>query len=150
MSAFLGEFPCTVDERGRVKLPEKLLKKMPAEDNGQFVISRGFEKCLSLYPKSEWEKVTRKVMKLNSFTKKGRVFIRTFLKGATDITMDSSDRIIIPKQLLVYADIKKDITIAPSKHGYEIWNDKLYDSEVMSDEEFSDIAEDVLGNMDDE
>ena len=84
MTGFLGEYEATLDAKGRFLLPAGL-KKQLAEGELQFVINRGFEKCLTLYPMKSWEPIYAEISKLNDFDPKVREFRRYFMNGATEI-----------------------------------------------------------------
>lgn len=146
---FLGEYEIKLDDKGRLRLPVGLKKQMSPAANGRFVINRGFEKSLEIYPFDVWEKTRARVEKLNQFNKKNRQFIRAFLGGATELVLDTADRINIPKHLLEYADIKTDAILTPGKHTLELWNKKRYEEALNLDsDDFSDLAESVLGDID--
>ena len=74
MIGFLGEYEATLDPKGRFLLPAGFKKQLPAEGGTQFVINRGFEKCLSLYPMVSWEPIYEQISKLNDFDHKVREF----------------------------------------------------------------------------
>jgi len=146
MSGLLGEYQVNLDAKGRVKLPSGLKKQLSPADNGRFVINRGFEKCLVLYPFAEWEKVSARVNKLNRFVKKKREFIRYFFRGATELVLDSSDRLNIPNHLLSYAGVGKELLLAANNNLIEIWNKDQYDRLMQIDsDDFADLAEEVMG-----
>lgn len=149
MTNFLGEYECKLDAKGRFILPSGLKKQVPAEANGQFVVNRGFEKCLVLYPYNEWEKITKEVNKLNQFVKKNRQFVRHFFRGATEVTLDGSDRMLLPKPLKSYAEINKEMVLFAHTNKIEIWAKEAYE-DLLSDEpeDFADLAEQVMGNAD--
>jgi MraZ protein len=119
---------------------------LPA-DYGKFVINRGFEKCLVLYPVSEWERIFSRINKLNTFKKENRAFRRAFLRGATELVMDNAERILIPKQLLDYAGIVNEVILSANGNVIEMWNPAQYEA-LMSDDsdKYSDLAEKVMGN----
>jgi len=146
---FLGEYEIKIDDKGRLRLPAGLKKQMSPAANGRFVVNRGFEKSLEIYPFDVWEKTRAKVEKLNNFNKKNRQFIRAFLGGATELVLDGADRINIPKHLLEYADITGDAILTPGKHTLELWNKKRYEAELdLDSDNFSELAESVLGDID--
>lgn len=146
---FLGEYEIKIDSKGRLRLPAGLKKQMSPAANGRFVVNRGFEKSLEIYPFDVWEKTRAKVEKLNNFNKKNRKFIRAFLGGATELVLDSADRINIPKHLLEYADINGDAILTPGKHTLELWNKERYEAELdLDSDDFSELAESVLGDID--
>ena len=147
MTQLLGEYNCKLDAKGRFILPSGLQKQVPAEAGNQFVVNRGFEQCLVLYPRNEWDKIAAEINKLNKFIKRNRDFIRYFFRGATEITLDGSDRILLPKHLLTYAGIQKQIVLFAHTNKIEIWHQETYDN-LLSDEpeDFADLAEQVMGN----
>ena len=148
MAGFLGEYLCSLDNKGRIKLPVSLKGQLQPENNGRFVINRGFEKCLTLYPWDEWQKITAKVNKLNTFEKKKREFVRYFYRGATEITLDATDRMNLPKHLLEYAGITKDALLTARDNVIEIWDQKNYEGLMAIDsDEFADLAQEVMGDI---
>jgi len=147
MAGFLGEFPCAVDNKNRLRVPTGLLKQLLPGDAGKFVINRGFEKCLVLYPASEWSRIFARINKLNTFKKENREFKRTFLRGATELVLDSAERILVPKQLMDYADIKDEVILSANGSIIEMWNPEHYDTLMSGDsDKYSDLAEKVMGN----
>lgn len=146
MSGLLGEFQCTMDPKGRVKLPTALLKQVNAADSGRFVLNRGFEKCLILYPWSEWQVQSDKLGKLNMFVQKNRDFVRYFMSGVAEITLDSSDRFLIPKSLLEYSGITKDVVLSAFQGKIEVWDKQAYEKAIdMNSDDFAGLAEEVMG-----
>ena len=147
MTGFLGEFSCAIDNKNRLRVPAGLLKQLLPADMGRFVVNRGFEKCLVLYPVSEWDRVFARINKLNTFKKENREFKRSFLRGATELTLDTAERVLIPRQLMEYADIENEVILAANGSIIEIWNPKVYDAMLSEDsDKYSDLAERVMGN----
>jgi len=147
--SFLGEHEIKIDSKGRMRLPAGIKKQLNPAANGRFVINRGFESTLQIYPFDVWEKTRAKVESLNTFNKQNRKFVRSFLAGATELVLDSADRINIPKHLLKYADITSEAILTPGKHTLELWNKKRYEAEMDFDsDDFADLAESVLGDID--
>ena len=147
--SFLGEYELKLDAKGRLRLPGALKQQLSPEAKGRFVVNRGFEECLEIYPIDVWQDVRKKVEKLNQFKKKERAFIRYFLRGATEVVLDGADRLNIPKHLLEYAGIQGDAIITPGKNTLELWNKAKYEKELaMDSDSFADLAEDVLGDID--
>ena len=146
MAQFLGEYECNLDAKGRIKLPISLKKQLNPTANGRFVINRGFEKCLILWPFDQWEKVIGRVNKLNTFRRKERAFVRYFYRGATEIVMDATDRLNLPKPLFSYARIDKSVLLCAQNDVIEIWNKQLYEDLLSIDSDaFADLAEEVMG-----
>jgi|688.fasta_scaffold02603_4 MraZ protein len=146
--AFLGEIVIKLDDKGRMRIPTALKEAMSDKAANRFVVNRGFENCLTLYPYDVWEIVKSKVDKLNTFNREKREFVRKFYSGATICSLDASDRINIPNQLLDFADMKKDIILTPVKDYYELWDQKKYNSMIsLSDSSsFEELAERVMGD----
>ena len=142
----LGEYECKMDAKGRMRLPSGLIGQLGEKETYNFVINRGFEKHLMLYPEEVWDRITEEINELNLYNKKNRDFVRYFYRGAQKVTMDSADRILVTKRLLEYAGVDKDVILSAYNDRIEIWSKEEY--ECMLDEEpddFSDLAEDVLG-----
>jgi len=94
LQQILGEHECKVDAKGRVRVPSQILKQLGELDSYHFVVNRGMDKHLNLFPKSTWDVLSAKVQKLNKFVRKNMQFIRFFFRGATPVSTDSSDRIL--------------------------------------------------------
>ncbi len=120
MSGFHGEYEATVDAKGRFLVPGGLKKQLP-EGEGRFIISRGFEKCLTLYPLKSWELIIARISQLNDFDPKVRQFRRQFLGGATEVEMDSANRLLLPPSLKEFAGLGKDIVRAAARDRFESW-----------------------------
>src|SRR5689334_21784541 len=103
MAGFIGEFPCTVDTKGRFLLPGALKKQIPAKEQKRFVVHRGIEKHLVMYTLKEWEKISAEVNTLYLYVRKNREFIRMFNRGATEMELDNTNRLLLPKALNEYA-----------------------------------------------
>jgi MraZ protein len=147
MTAFIGEFDCKVDAKGRVMMPSGLRKQLDPVAQEQFVLNRGFEQCLVLYPKNIWTNISAEISKLNQYKKKNREFIRYFYRGATELGLDGTGRILFPKRLLTYASITKEAVLFAYFDRIEVWNKSNYDN-LLTDEpdDFSRLAEEVMGD----
>lgn len=145
MIGFLGEYEVTLDAKGRFLLPAGF-KKQLADEDVRFVMNRGFEKCLSLYPEKSWQPIFEKVSNLNDFDPKVRQFRRQFLGGASYVDADSAGRLLIPPVLREFAGLTKNIILAAAVDKIEIWDadtyKNLYDN--FSPELFSDLANQVM------
>lgn len=148
MKSFIGEYDCKVDEKGRFVLPSGIKKQLDPAAQETFVLNRGFEKCLVLYPMNEWEKLMARVRKkVNLFEKKGRMFMRLFQNGATILSLDSSGRLLIPSALMKYGNLKKDVLLFAYADRMEIWDKASYEQEMSASlNDFADLAEDLLGD----
>lgn len=148
MTQFIGEYYCKLDAKGRISIPSGLRKQVPTDADEKFVVNRGFEKCLTLYPKNEWIKVTEKINELNQYKKEVRQFVRFFYRGATELELDSASRLNIPNTLLQYADTKKEVVLFAHTNKIEIWSKEAYEAMLQDDsEDFADLAESVMGSL---
>lgn len=146
MIGFLGEYEATLDSKGRFLLPVGFKKQLKEEDPTQFVVSRGFEKCLTLYPIKNWEPIFSELSKLNDFDPKVREFRRYFLNGATTVELDSAGRLLVPPNLKEHAGLEKDIVLVAAMNKIEIWDKNKYQQffESFSPESFSQLAQQVM------
>lgn len=150
MHSLIGTYNCKVDAKGRMMIPAGMKKQLlPILDDG-FVLRRSvFQKCLELYPMAEWQLLMQKMNKLNRFKKKNNDFIRRFSAGARIVEVDGNGRLLIPKDLTVFANISKDIVISPSINIIEIWDAALYEQSIDDAAlDFADLAEEVMGQDD--
>lgn len=146
MIGFLGEFEATLDAKGRFLLPAGLKRQLPEKESIRFVINRGFEKCLTLYPEKNWEPLFADISKLNDFDPKVREFRRYFLNGATQVEPDSAGRLLVPPNLKEHAGLQKDIVLVAAVNKIEIWDSSKYHQlfDSFSAEDFSNLAKDVM------
>lgn len=148
MASMIGEYDCKVDAKGRFMFPIDLRKQLEALFENGFVINRNLhQKCLVLYPLKEWEKLNKKLSKLNRLIKANDVFVRKFTGGATNVEADSSGRLLLPKSLTDYADIKSDLKVLGSNNVIELWDKQLYEDFLNQDINIEKLAEDVLGGI---
>jgi MraZ protein len=133
-------------------MPAALKKQLnPVLQNG-FVLKRAvFQPCLELYPMPEWEILIQKVNKLNKFKKKNNDFIRRFTAGVKVVEIDSNGRLLIPKDLTVFAKISKNIVVSSAINIIEIWDKENYEKAIDdATGDFADLAEEVMGQDDDD
>ena len=142
MYQLTGEYECKIDAKGRIKMPANLLRQLGVNGMYDFMVNRGFENHLMLYPKDVWEEKTNELNQLNIYIKKNRQAVRYFYRGATQLNTDASDRILIPKSLIEYAGIKKELVLFAYQDQVEIWAKEAYE-QMIGDEpdNFSELAE---------
>ena len=148
MTGFIGEYEATLDSKGRFLLPAGFKKQLPEGEGTRFVINRGFEKCLSLYPMQSWEPLYTRISTLNDFDPRVREFRRFFLNGATIVEPDAAGRLLLPPNLKEYAGLEKDIVLASAVDKIEIWSKEKYQQffESYSPDDFSTLAQAVMVN----
>jgi MraZ protein len=147
MIVFLGEYEVTLDAKGRFLLPVGIKKQLPEDAGDQFVIARGFEKCLTLYPKKNWDPILAELSKVSEYKAENREFLRYFTMGATLSELDSAGRMLIPPNLKAHAGLDKDIVLVSVINKIEIWDKGKYQQffESFTPEKYSDLAERVMG-----
>ncbi len=152
MNAIVGTYECKVDAKGRLLLPAPLKKQLAASLQDGFVLKRSvFQPCLELYPMAEWNVLMNKINKLNRFVKKNNDFIRRFTAGVKVVEIDALGRLLIPKDLVVFASVSKDVVLSSAVNIVEIWDKDLYEKSIdAAAVDFADLAEDVMGNVNDD
>ena len=150
MNQLIGEFECKLDTKGRMVVPASLKRQLPEAEREGLVVNRGFEKNLVIYTRDEWNKKMAQLSKLNQYNAKNRNFIRQFMRGATELSLDSAGRVLLPKGLLEYAAIQADVVLACQFDKIEVWSKAEYDAIMDADmgDDFAALAEDVMGGFD--
>lgn len=139
---FTGEYECRLDAKGRLKLPAALIKQLGGGSDLKFTINRGFEKHLMLYPNDVWEQKTKQINQLNIYSTQQRQAIRFFYRGATELAMDSSERINLPSTLMDYAEIGQDVMLFAYQNQIEVWSKDSYAASLdMESVDFDAIAD---------
>ena len=152
MNPLIGTYECKVDAKGRLMLPSSIKKQLlPVLQNG-FILKRAvFQPCLELYPMSEWDALMQKINKLNRFKKKNNDFIRRFTAGLKMVDIDSAGRLLIPRDLVAFSGITKEIVVSSAINIIEIWDKDKYEQAIDdATGDFADLAEEVMGQDDDE
>lgn len=148
LNNLIGTYECKSDAKGRLLLPNMLKKQLASVLEGGFVLKRSvFQPCIELYPMQEWQLMMEKVNNLNRFVKKNNDFIRVFTAGVKIAELDGAGRLLIPKDLAIFAGIGKDIVLSSAVNIVEIWDKVKY--EVAINEaavDFANLAEEVMGN----
>ena len=146
MTTLLGEYEVAIDAKGRFLVPSGFRKQLSEGEADRFVINRGFDNCLSLFPLSSWNALAEKINKLNDFNAKAREFKRLFLNGATKVEVDSAGRVLLPKPLQEYAGIKKDMVFSAQGNKVELWDkDTNFNYINQKSGKMSDLASEVAG-----
>lgn len=133
-------------------IPAVLKKQLSSALQDGFVLKRAvFQPCLELYPMSEWNNMMEKVNKLNRFKKKNNDFIRRFTAGVKIVEVDSTGRLLIPKDLISFSGITKQVVLASAVNILEIWDKDKYEQAIDdAASDFADLAEEVMGQEDDD
>ena len=145
MSSFKGSYGYSVDSKGRINIPARLRKYVSTEANDTFVVTRGYDQCLYLYPLDEWTRLELEIRQLSSTNPKHRFFKRKLLEWATESQLDGQFRIMIPKDLLQFAGIENDVLIIGVLDHIEVWNPRIYEAYLKTqDESYETVAQTVL------
>jgi len=149
LSTIVGTYECKADAKGRLLLPAPLKKQLANSLQDGFVLKRSvFQPCLELYPMSEWTILMSKINKLNRFVKKNNDFIRRFTAGVKVVEVDNLGRLLIPKDLIAFSFISKEVVFSSAVNIIEIWDKDLYEKSIDDSVlDFADLAEDVMGNI---
>ena len=143
----IGTYECKADNKGRIFLPAPIKKQLKDVLNDGFVIKRSvFNKCLEIHPIPEWNMLMEQVNSLNRFVKKNNEFIRSYMSGLKLINIDTTGRLLIPKDLFTYASLNKEVVLSSSVNMIEVWDKNNYEKSIsITLENFGDLAEEVMG-----
>ncbi len=147
MVNLIGTYECKADVKGRLMLPSAFKKQLDSLLSEGFVLKRSvFQPCLELYPRKEWDVLMQKMNKLNRFKKKNNDFIRRFTAGVKELEVDATGRILIPKDLVAFAGIEKELVLSSAINIIEIWDKSRYEAAIdEATDDFADLAEEVMG-----
>lgn len=148
MINLIGVYECKADAKGRIMLPSGLKKQLLPVLGDGFILKRSiFRKCLELYPMSEWNNLVAEVHKLNRFVKENLDFIRMFTSGLKPIELDTTGRLLVPKDLVEFSGVKNNVVVSSVINMVEIWDKDNYEKVINdSDVDFASLAEKVMGN----
>lgn len=145
MTFFTSEYESKLDAKGRLVLPSRIKSQLPEGDSQELVIRRGFEPCLIVYPMVEFKKVFSKISGLSEFNEEYRKLQRNFLSGVVTVELDANGRFLIPKNMLTYAQLEKEVLLVGTGSKVEIWNRSVYEKHLIQDPgELSKLAEKYL------
>ena len=145
MTFFTSEFESKLDTKGRLVLPARIKAQLPSGEGDELVIRRGFELCLILYPMVEFKKVFSKISGLSEFNEEYRKLQRNFFSGTATVELDANGRFVIPKNMLNYAQLEKDLILIGMGNKVEVWNPSIYEKHLIKDpSELSKLAEKYL------
>lgn len=145
MTFFTSEYESKLDAKGRLVLPARVKAQLPEGGGSELVLRRGFEQCLILYPMVEFKKVFSKISGLSEFNEEYRKLQRNFFSGTATVELDNNGRFLIPKNMLSYANLEKDVILVGMGNKVEVWNPGIYEKHLISDPgELSKLAQKYL------
>ena len=140
----MGEYHHSIDDKGRLIIPAKFREMLG--DN--FIITRGIEKCLYIYPNEAWQKIVDKLNTLPFTKKDARTFIRSFFSGATQCEVDRQGRINITSPLIGHADLTKECVIIGANDRIEVWDQEAWTNFLKENsEQLDEIAENLFAEV---
>lgn len=149
MTNLFQTYDCKVDTKGRLLVPSGLKKELTPVLNEGFVIKKNvFHQCLELYPRNEWDKQMEIIGGLNPFNPKHADFIRRYTDGVKTVELDNNSRLLIPKDLIGFAGITKEIVLSAQLNKIEIWDKTKY-QEFINDEsvDIGTLTAEVMGGV---
>ena len=133
---FMGEFNHTIDTKGRLIVPSKFRELLGDE----FVVTKGLDGCLFVYPADEWKIIEDKFREVSQFSKEARKFARFFFAGAASCEVDKQGRVLLPAVLREFAGLEKEVVLAGVLNHIEIWSKDRWEN-AASYEDMEEIAE---------
>jgi len=124
-NTFIGEFSYTIDTKGRLNIPSKFRQSLSKDNKNTFVIARGLDKCIWVYPLIEWKQIEKNLRDLSSLSITHRRFIRNTARYATPSTYDKQGRVMLNSSLIEFANLDKDVLIIGMINKMEIWNPNI-------------------------
>ncbi|PTM59231.1 division/cell wall cluster transcriptional repressor MraZ [Desmospora activa] len=138
---FMGEYRHSVDEKGRLIIPSKFRDGL----GSSFVVTRGLDHCLFVYPLGEWKQLEQKLKALPFTKKDARAFTRFFFSGATVAELDKQGRVNLPGNLRDFAKLEKECVVIGVSNRVEIWSKEAWSAYyVESEDSFNEIAEKLV------
>lgn len=145
MTFFTSEFEGKLDSKGRLVLPSRIKSQLPAGNDREMVIRKGFEPCLVLYPMVEFKKVFSRISGLTEFNEEFRKLQRNFFAGTATVELDTNGRFLIPRNMLSYAQLDREAVLVGMGNKVEIWQPQQYEKHLIKDAgELSKLAEKYL------
>ncbi len=146
MTNFIGDYTGKVDSKGRIYFPVPFQKQMGGKITNRFVVKKDiFENCLVIFPYDEWEKQVELIRsRLNPYNKTHNLFLRKFYKETVEISLDSANRLLVPKKLLERANIQSEIVMVGQDNKIEIWDAGQLNAKDISQDEFAKLAEEIF------
>lgn len=142
MTLFTGEYECKLDAKGRLVLPARIKVRLPESSGNQVVVMQGMEPCLVVYSSVEYKKIYSRIASLNEFNPEFRQLQRNFFRRVAEIDLDNAGRLLLPKPMIKYASLEKEVVLVGMGNRVEIWNSGKYEEYLINDNnKFSELAQ---------
>ena len=148
-NTFTGEFSYSLDSKGRLNIPAKFRNVLSKEDRSSFVITKGMDPCIWVYPVGIWQNIEDELKKLSSLSRVNRSFVRSTVRYTSTVNYDKQGRIAITQNLIDYAKLKKEVLIIGMVNKIEIWNPRLLanaekEFHKIKSSEFDELANQII------
>lgn len=148
MAGLVGEYEVKLDAKGRFLFPSGLRKQLSPASQRDFMLNKGFEDCLTLYPMQDWERISERLSKMNLFKPKNRMFYRLFHQGAKMVALDNAGRVLIPTSHMERVGLQQEVMLIAYNDRIEIWDkSKYFDMIEGNMADFADLADEVMGDL---
>ncbi len=144
----IGQYECKADVKGRVNIPTSLMAQLNDVLEKGFVIKRSvFQQCLEFYPKQAYDELMTKIVAKNQFSRNYDTFLRNFLAGSQQLSLEERGRLQIPKNLIAFASIQKEVVLASAINRIEIWDKAKYEAVLTEGQDiYADLAESIFSD----
>ncbi|MGI9175326.1 MAG: division/cell wall cluster transcriptional repressor MraZ [Rhodothermales bacterium] len=147
MAGFKGQAEYSVDSKGRVAIPAKMRSALNPEAKNTFTMTRGFEKCVFLYPQDRWTEMEDEFATLSPFNREARAFVRNIVRWAEEVVLDKQGRVSLSKPLQEFAELSERALIIGALDHIEIWDPDAFDNYLNDQsEDYETLAERVMTN----
>lgn len=147
MPSFKGSDTYIVDVKGRVSIPSKMRKSIEPSAQLTFVLTRGMERCLYAYPLNEWRRLEEEIRKMPQSNEKDRFFVRMLMQWSEEVELDSQFRLLLPKQLMEFAQIEKEAFFIGVLDHIELWNPEYFKKYIEGKKDtYENVAESLIGS----
>lgn len=148
MTSFIGDYICKVDNKGRILFPAAFKKQNKSASADRYVVKKDiFENCLVLYTMEEWERQNELIRRnTNPYNREHNRFLREFYRGTSELTLDSSGRLLLPKRMLEMINASNELALTGQDSRIEIWTNDTYNAHITDEESFASLAEKILGS----
>jgi MraZ protein len=148
MTSFIGDYICKVDNKGRVLFPSAFKKQNKSASADRYVVKKDiFENCLVLYTMEEWGRQNELIRRnTNPYNREHNKFLREFYRGTSELALDSSGRLLLPKRMLEMINAGNELALTGQDSRIEIWTNDAYNAHITDEESFASLAEKILGS----
>ena len=148
-NTFIGEYKYALDSKGRINIPSKFRQCLSLDNQETFILSRGLDSCIYVYPLVVWQEIEENIRKLSSISKTNRLFIRDIVRYASPTKYDKQGRISLTQSLINYSMLKKEILIIGVVNKIEIWNPEILndlekDNRNIDQSSYEDLADKII------